>query len=218
MAMKRNCSKLISLCLMLCMMLSLAVCASAAEIDISGGSGTTPVSLTTTNGGIGGSDDGDITPTKLNVTVPTTLPLAMSDEGTVVTATDCKITNFSYGAVRVKSVTISAAANWHLTKFGDKSLLAAEKVDSNKLGFEQIRTLDLQIAIGGGKQVQTATNEQTQALITAPVDGCYMTGVGDLTGNTAKIDYAAIVTPLSNTMKNATVANVVFVIEWDTVA
>ena len=61
-------------------------------------------------------------------------------------------------------------------------------------------------------------DEQTQALITAPVDGCYMTGVGDLTGNTAKIDYAAIVTPLSNTMKNATVANVVFVIEWDTVA
>ena len=83
---------------------------------------------------------------------------------------------------------------------------------------EQIRTLDLQVAIGGGKQVQTSTNEQTQALITAPVDGCYMTGVGDLTGNTAKIDYAAIVTPLSNTMKNATVANVVFVIEWDTVA
>ena len=202
MAMKQNCSKLISLCLALCMMLSLAVCASAAEIDTSGGSGTTPVSLTTTNGGI--------TPTKLNVTVPTTLPLAMSDEGTVVTATDCKITNFSYGAVRVKSVTISAAANWHLTKFGDKSLLAAEKVDSNKLGFA--------LAIGGGKQVQTATNEQTQALITAPVDGCYMTGVGDLTGNTAKIDYAAIVTPLSNTMKNATVANVVFVIEWDTVA
>lgn len=208
--MKRNCSKLISLCLALCMMLSLAVCASAAEIDTSGGSGTTPVSLTTTNGGIGGGGDGDITPTKLNVTVPTTLPLAMSDEGTVVTATDCKITNFSYGAVRVKSVTISAAANWHLTKFGDKSLLAAEKVDSNKLGFA--------LAIGGGKQVQTATNEQTQALITAPVDGCYMTGVGDLTGNTAKIDYAAIVTPLSNTMKNATVANVVFVIEWDTVA
>jgi len=124
--------------------------AQRSEIDISGGSGTTPVSLTTTNGGIGGSDDGDITPTKLNVTVPTTLPLAMSDEGTVVTATDCKITNFSYGAVRVKSVTISAAANWHLTKFGDKSLLAAEKVDSNKLGFA--------LAIGGGKQVQTATN------------------------------------------------------------
>ena len=29
---------------------------------------------------------------------------------------------------------------------------------------------------------------------------------------------AHVVTPLSNTMKNATVANVVFVIEWDTVA
>lgn len=108
MAMKRNCSKLISLCLALCMMLSLAICANAAEIDTSGGSGTTPVSLTTTNGGIGGGDDGDITPTKLNVTVPTTLPLAMSDEGTVITATDCKITNNSKtGAVQVTAISMT---------------------------------------------------------------------------------------------------------------
>ena len=211
MAMKWNCSKLISLCLALCMMLSLAVCASAAEIDISGGSGTTPVSLTTTNGGIGGGDDGDITPTKLNVTVPTTLPLAMSDEGTVVTATDCKITNFSYGAVRVKSVSITAASGWKLTAFGNKSILAGEKVDSNKLGFA--------ISIGGGQQKATdASNANTQTLIDAPIAGCYMTGVGDSTGNAVKIDYAAIVTPLSSAVTGATVANVVFIVEWDTAA
>ena len=45
-----------------------------------------------------------------------------------------------------------------------------------------------------------------------------MTGVGDTTRNTATIDYAAIVTPLSSAVTNATVANVVFVIEWDTAA
>ena len=57
----------------------------------------------------------------MSVTVPTALPMAMSDDGTVVTATDCKITNNSYGAVRVRSVSISAAEGWNLTAFGDKA-------------------------------------------------------------------------------------------------
>ena len=43
-----------------------------------------------------------------------------------------------------------------------------------------------------------------------------MTGVGDLSGNSVSVEYAAIVTPLSNTVSNTTVANVVFVIEWNT--
>ena len=43
-----------------------------------------------------------------------------------------------------------------------------------------------------------------------------MTGAGDKSGNTVGIDYAAIVTPLSNSVKNATIANVVIIVEWDT--
>ena len=109
----------------------------------------------------------------------------------------------------MKSVTISAASNWHLTAFGDKATLAGEKVDSNKLGFA--------MQIGGGQQVKTTTDASTQQLITAPVAGCYMTGVGDTAKNTVGIDYAAIVTPMSSAMKDATVANVVFVVEWDLV-
>ena len=203
--------KFLSLALALCMVCAMSATAFAAEITESGGSGSTPVSLTTTNGGIGGGGEGgEVTPTKLNVTVPTTLPMAMSDDGTVVTATDCKIINNSYGAVRVKSVTISAANDWHLTAFGPKSSLAAEKVDSNKLGFA--------LSIGGGEQVSTKNDNATQQLISAPVAGCYMTGVGDTARNAVAIDYSAIVTPLSNAMNNATVANVVFVIEWDIAA
>ena len=200
--------KIIALILSLCMVFALGATAFAAEINTSGGSGSTPVNLTTTNGGIGGGDSGDITPTKLSVIVPTALPLAMSDDGTVVTATGCRIVNNSYGAVRVKSVTISSANGWKLTKFGDKSTLAKEKVDSNKLGFA--------MKIGGGTQMKTTTNNDTQTLISSPIAGCYMTGVGDPNGNTVKIDYAAIVTPLSSAINNATVATVVFVIEWDT--
>lgn len=213
-------TKFTSLILAACMLCAMSVTASAAQISESGGSGTTPVSLTTTNDGIGG-EDGEVTPTKLNVVVPTSLPMAMSDDGTVVTASDCctcgasAIVNKSYGAVRVKSVTISAADDWHLTAFGDKSTelrgnSAAEKVDSNKLGFA--------MSIGGGKQVKTASDKATQQLITSPIEGCYMTGIGDTAKNTVTIDYDAIVTPLSGAVNNATVANVVFVIEWDMAA
>lgn len=200
-------TKIISLALAARMLCAAAISVSAAEISQSGGSGSTPVNLTTTNGGLGGEDDGQVTPTKLNVTVPTALPLAMSDDGTVVTATDCKIVNHSYGAVRVKTVTISAAPGWNLTAFGDKNSLAGEKVDSNKLGFA--------IAIGGGQEVMTRTNAATQRLISEPATGCFMTGVGDLSHNSVSIDYAAIVTPMSGAVNNTTIANVIFVIEWD---
>ena len=201
-------TKLISLALAACMLCAAAISVSAAEISQSGGSGSTPVNLTTTNGGLGG-DGGEITPTKLNVTVPTALPLTMSDDGTVVTATDCKIVNNSYGAVRVKTVTISAASDWNLTAFGDKTTLAGEKVDSNKLGFA--------MSIGGGQEVSTKTSAATQRLIAAPMAGCYMTGVGNPANNSVSINYAAIVTPMSGTVNNTTIANVVFVIEWDMV-
>ena len=207
--MTKTLRKPVTMLLALCMVFSLAVGACADDITASGGSATSPVNLTTTNDGLGGEGGGTITPTRMSVTVPTALPMAMSDDGTVVTATDCKITNNSYGAVRVASVSISAAEGWNLTAFGDKASLAGEKVDSNKLGFA--------MSIGGGAQVATASDEATQSLITAPIEGCYMTGVGDSSRNSVAIDYDAIVTPLSSAVEGANVANVVFVIEWDDV-
>lgn len=200
-------NKILSLVFAACMLCTLSISAAAAEINENGGSGTTPVNLTTTNSGIG-DEHGEV-PTKLDVIVPTSLPMAMSDDGTVVTASDCKIVNKSYGAVRVKSVTIFAADDWNLTAFGDKSSLAAEKVDSNKLGFA--------LSIGGSKQVATTSDMTIQQLISSPIEGCYMTGIGDRTNNFVVIDYDAIVTPLSGAINNATIANVVFVIEWDIV-
>ena len=200
--------KFITLALAICMALSASVFASAAEVNSDGGSGSTPVYLSSTADGTMG---GDPAATAMSVTVPTALPMAMSQTGDVTTADNCRIVNNSYGAVRVKSVTITAENGWKLTAFGDKSSLASEKVDSNKLGFA--------LSIGGGKQVVTDnSNASTQALISAPAAGCYMSGVGNASGNTVAVDYDAIVTPLSNAVTNANIANVVFVIEWDTAA
>lgn len=200
--------KILSIVLALCMVCALSVSAFAADVSTPGGSGSTPVNLSSTDDGTPG---GNPSATAMSVTVPTALPMAMSQTGDVTTANDCKIVNNSYGAVRVKSVTISAAGGWKLTAFGDKSTLAREKVDANKLGFA--------LSIGGGSAVQTDTSDASaQTLIGTPITGCYLSGVGDSTGNTVSINYSAIVTPLSAPVTSATVATVVFVIEWDTAA
>jgi len=200
--------KFLSLALALCLCACMSATAFAAEIEQNGGSGSTPVNLSSTDDGTPG---GTPSATAMSVTVPTALPMAMSQTGDVTTATDCKIVNNSFGAVRVKSVTISSAGGWKLTAFGDKSTLAREKVDANKLGFA--------LSIGGGSAVQTdASNAAAQTLIAAPITGCYMSGVGDTTGNSVSVNYSAIVTPLSAPVTSATVATVVFVIEWDTAA
>ena len=206
--MKKNMNKIVSLVLALSLCMCMGVTAFAAEIATSGGAGSTPVSLSSTDDGTLG---GDPSATALRVTVPTALPMAMNQDGDVTTATDCKIVNNSFGAVRVASVTITAADDWSLTAYGDKSILAGEKVDSNQIGFA--------ISIGGGKMMATNdSNEDTQALISTPITGCFMTGVGNQNGNSVAVNYDAIVTPLSNAVTNATVANVVFIVEWDTAA
>ena len=154
-----------------------------------------------TNGGAGstpvylsstedGSIGGNPSTTAMSVTVPTALPMAVNQTGDVTTAT---------------------ANGWKLTAFGDKATLASEKVDSNKLGFA--------MTIGGGNQVKTDSSDASQqALISAPIAGCYMSGAGNSAANNVAISYSAIVTPLSAPVTNANIANVVFIVEWDTAA
>ena len=203
--MKKNFTRILSLCLALAMCFTMTAFASAAEITSDGGSATSSVTLSST---VDGSLTGDSAATAMSVTVPTVLPIAVGTDGTVTTATDAKIVNNSFGAVKVNSVTIDAARNWYLTAYGDKSTLAHEKVDSNKIGFA--------LAIGGGSQLATTDKDAaSQQLLTAAIDGCTMSGVGDTTANFAEIEYDAIVTPVSNAVTNTAVASVLFVIGWD---
>lgn len=179
----------------------------ASDITTNGGSASSAVKLSTTGDG---SFDDDPSATAISVTVPTELPIAVSNTGNVTTATTAKITNNSYGPVRVKTATITAAEKWNLVSFGDKTTLANEKVDSNKLGFA--------MKLGTGTQVKTNGTDKTQTLISAPATGCYMSGVGDATKNSTPIAYDAIVTAVSKAITDTAVASVVFVVEFDTVA
>lgn len=206
----KNFKRIVSLILAVCMIAAFAVVASAAEpntVSASGGTGTSSVTLSST---ADGSLNGDPAATKMSVTVPTVLPIAVGTDGTVSTATDAKIVNNSFGAVKVNSVSIEAVQGWSLAAFGDKATLAHEKVNSNKFGF--------QIAIGGGTSKLTDDkNASKQTLLDAAVEGCFMSGVGDTSANSIGISYDAIVTPVSEAVTNTAIASVLFIIAWDAV-
>ena len=204
----KNTKKIVSLILAICMIASLAISASAANtVDASGGTGTSSVTLSST---ADGSLDGDPSATKMSVVVPTVLPIAVGTDGSVATASDAKIINNSYGAVKVNSVSIEAAQGWNLTAFGDKATLAKEKVDSNKFGF--------QIVLGNGeKKLTDNKNASKQTLLDTAIEGCFMSGVGDTSANSIGIAYDAIVTPVSEAVTNTAIASVLFIIAWDAV-
>ncbi len=109
---RKTSNKIAALLMALCTCFVMSAATFAAEIDQNGGTGSTPVNLSsTTDGSIGGTPAG----TAMSVTVPTAFPMAMAQNGNVTTATDCctceacTIINNSFGAVRVASVSISAA-------------------------------------------------------------------------------------------------------------
>ena len=203
----KNTKKIVSLILAVCMIASLAISASAANtVDASGGTGTSSVTLSST---ADGSIGGDPAATKMSVVVPTVLPIAVGTDGTVSTATDAKIVNNSFGAVKVNSVSIEAAQGWSLAAFGSKDTLAHEKVNSNKFGF--------QLAIGGAAAATDNKNASKQTLLGNAVEGCFMSGVGDTSANSIGISYDAIVTPVSGAVTNTAIASVLFIIAWDAV-
>lgn len=204
--MKKTLNRFAALAMTLCLSLSMMSVASAAtnEANASGGSATSNVTLSSTDDGTLG---GNPAATAMSVTVPTVLPVAVGTDGAVTTATNCVITNNSYGAVKISGVTINAAQGWALTDYTTN--MANEKVDSNQVGFA--------LTIGGGEKQSTDNSAtDTQALLGSAIEGCYMTGVGDQTGNIVTVAYDAVVSPVSSAVTNTGIASVVFVIEWDT--
>ena len=200
----KNLKRFAALSMALCLSLSLMTAASASnEATSSGGTASSDVTLSSTEDG---SLEGSPAATAMSVTVPTVLPIAVGTDGSVATASDAKITNKSYGAVKVSSVSIQAAEGWHLADFGTN--MADEKVDSNLIGFA--------LTIGGGTQLATGeSSTEAQTLLDTAIEGCYMTGAGNQEGNAVAIAYDAVVSPVSSAVTNTGVASVVFTVEWD---
>jgi hypothetical protein len=140
------------------------------------GQNTVPVTLTATAA-------------TFSVTVPTSLPVSLSADGTVTTATNCKITNNSTGQIKVSAVAINDANSW--TKVAFSTDFNAIKVNT--------------------KQYALKINEKES---TSDILGTFSAIDGG--GASTSITYDAKVVAPSSAISNATIANVVFTIGWNT--
>ena len=96
--------KLTSMVLAGVMALSVMASVTAADINQSGGSGDSKVTL-------------DIGSRSLKVTVPSVLPIWVDSDNNVTVATNAKIQNRSEGPVDVTDVSVEADNNWSLVNF-----------------------------------------------------------------------------------------------------
>ena len=73
----------------------------------------------------------------LSVTLPTSIPINVSNTGVVTCPTNLSITNNSAGPVEVESISVKEG-NWKITSYngGDNSLISALGINSKKYGFE----------------------------------------------------------------------------------
>ena len=181
--------KLMSLALALVMSLALAAPAAAADVGTSGSTGAVPVTISAEA-------------TTFSVTVPTSIPLNVDANAAVTCANNLKIINNSAGPVEVTGISVQNSA-WSIVSFngGNRSSLASEKVNSNKLG--------LALKPSGGTQIATTTND-TQDL-TLPEDQWVIPAGGNL-----PFECAGIATAVSASASNVEAAKVVFTLAWKT--
>ena len=186
-------NRILSTILSLCLMCGMAVPTFAADINTSGGTGATPVQLTAAA-------------TTFDVTVPTGIAIQVNADGTVTcpAASAVEITNNSAGAVKVTNIAMNNGA-WTLASYngGSRSVLAQEKVDAKKLGFQLSITGDTAATATDGNQ--TLTHDASKWIVNP--------------GAELEIGTAAIATAVSGAISEAeTAANIVFTIGWNTAA
>ena len=129
---------------------------------------------------------------KFSVAVPVVLPMAVSEDGEIHTATGQAILNSSTGDIKVSSVTVNAGNGWTLVPFTTN--MASEKVDAKKIGFSI-------------NDIETTKTGSSEALTLS----------GDWTVNedsSLSLEYDAVVSAMSTSVTDESILTVVFVLEW----
>ena len=157
----------------------------AASISTDGGSATVPVELT-------------VSTATFSVTVPTALPITVDAVGNVSTADNVYIENNSHGAVCVTDMSIDGVNGWEIVNY-DTVDMVKQKVGAKKIS----------MMINGDKT--TADDTITFTSSNFPV----MDGMNDSDTDKLKITYSAKLPAQIVALAQETVANIVFVVGWD---
>jgi len=197
--------KITTTILALAMILSLSVSAFAAApsaatqatpgITTSGGTDTTEVQLVIGTGD--GTSDGGSGSGAFSVTVPTVLPFAVANDGTVSVASNAKIINGSSGPVKVTSVTATGANGWAIV--------------ANGTNFKTVpmNTKSFTLTLNGDNFPAAAANTASALSLT----GASWPSIAGDNGELALIYSGAFASQTSNL--NVKVADVVFTVAWD---
>ena len=197
--------KITTTILALAMILSLSVSAFAAApsaatqttpgITTSGGTDTTEVQLVIGTGD--GTSDSGSGSGAFSVTVPTVLPFAVANDGTVSVASNAKIINGSNGPVKVTSVTATGANGWAIV--------------ANGTNFKTVpmNTKSFTLTLNGDNFPAAATNTAAALSLT----GASWPSIAGDNGELALIYSGAFASQTSNL--NVKVADVVFTVAWD---
>lgn len=178
-------NRVASMAMALTLSISLCAPAFATNVEVADGTGSVPVELTTEAA-------------TFSVTVPTSLPITVKADGSIVTATDAKIVNNSHGAVLVSNMTIAGTNDWAIDNF-DTMDPASMKVGTKKLGME----------INGDKTTGADAISFTQANF--PV----LAGKNDTNTDELPIVYNAKVPAQATVVSGQNVASVVFTVGWN---
>ncbi len=142
--------------------------------------------------GNGGCDVCGYLMARFSVTVPSSLTLAVSEQGKVYAAGDAAITNSSTGDVKVTGITVHAQGRWTLVPYNRS--MADAKVDSRLIGF----------SVNGAASTKTGSSEGL-----ALSDGWTIRK-----GDAVPLRYNAVVSATSTAIRTEEVLSLVFVVAW----
>ena len=114
------------------------------------------------------------------------------DQNGNVNVSDAQIDNHSTGSVEITGITLQAANDWTRVPFTTN--MAHEKVDANLVGF----------SINGAATTKTGMEEELSL-------------TGDwriLQGSNMPLSYDAVISAVSQAVKNETILTVIFVLQW----
>ncbi len=150
-----------------------------------------------------------------SVTVPTKLPVQLSDTGVVTVADDAKIINASSAQIQVTNIAVTPAAGWTHIAFTSEADFRTKPVNANQFALELGAT--------------AAGLEDSYTALTA-TGGIVGTAInGSTAGTEFPFVYAALVSPVStaigtysatvnagDTATGTAIADIVFTVGWVT--
>lgn len=173
--------KLLSILLTLVILFTLTSPVTASEITTEG-EHTVPVDLTVE------------TPI-FSVTVPTSLPITLTEYGEILVADDISIINGSAGPVRINTIETKGINGWSTIAYGSLDITNA-KVGSKNVG------LSLNIATSTINTTGPDTNDFIGSIVLSK-------------GQTIPVTYGAELASQKDTQYNLQIAEVIFTVGWD---